>query len=160
MKKDVSSKILNILVILGIMLTILALLIAPSVLSESFGGLSKNVVRSITIGLYICAIPYVTALFMLKKLCKLISINKPFSKEVPKTLKNISICAFVEIVIFNLVTIVLSFVYIYEKDMFFSTMMSSMIISFVILAIGFLSLVTSKLFKMAIEIKEENDKTI
>ena len=33
-------------------------------------------------------------------------------------------------------------------------------VSFVSLAIGFLSLVLSKLFDMAIEIKEENDKTI
>ena len=38
--------------------------------------------------------------------------------------------------------------------------MSSIVVSFVSLAIGVLSIVLSQLMKIAIEIKDENDKTI
>ena len=50
--------------------------------------------------------------------------------------------------------------YIFDIYLYGLTIILSIIVSFVSLAIGFLSLVLSKLFDMAIEIKEENDKTI
>ncbi|EQF24549.1 hypothetical protein QEW_2523 [Clostridioides difficile CD160] len=54
-----------------------------------------------------CAIQYAVSLSILKKLCKLVAINKPFSKEIPKDLKKISVCAFSEIFIFNFVVLIL-----------------------------------------------------
>lgn len=105
-----------------------------------------------------CAIPYVVSLFILKKLCKLVEINKSFSKEIPKYLKNISICAFSEIFIFNFVLLILY--YFYDMYLYAITIIPSVIVSFVSLAIGFLTLVLSILFKKIIEIKDENDKTI
>ncbi|HGM1183308.1 hypothetical protein ACFYIC_19105 [Clostridioides difficile] len=42
--------------------------------------------------MYICAVPYIVSLFILKRLCKLVSINKSFSEEIPKNLKNTYMC--------------------------------------------------------------------
>lgn len=162
MKKDYSSNILNSIVFTGIILTILVLLSMPLILTamlkSGLGIVGSSLPINISIVIYICAIPYVIALFILKKLCKIIVIKKPFSREIPKYLKQISICAFSEILIYNIVQIVLY--YIFDIYLYGLTIISSIIVSFVSLAIGFLSLVLSKLFGMAIEIKEENDKTI
>ena len=59
----------------------------------------------------------------------------------------------------ELSTIVLLY-YIFDIYLYGLTIILAIVVSFVSLAIGFLSLVLSKLFDMAIEIKEENDKTI
>lgn len=162
MKKDFSSKALNKIVSIGIILTLLALLSTPiivtTIFKSSYSIVGSSIPMKISIGIYICAIPYVIALFLLKKLCKMIAMNKPFSKEIPIYLKQISICAFSEILIYNVIQLVLY--YIFNIYLYGLTIVSAIIVSFVSLAIGFLSLVMSKLFEMAIEIKDENDKTI
>ena len=160
--KCFNSKILNNIVIIGIVLTLLALLAMPVVLTDilkmDFGISESSVAIKLSIGIYMCAVPYVISLFSLKKLCKQISIQNPFSRNVPKYLKQISICAFSEILIFNVVQLVLSYFFnIYSYGI---TSISVIIVSFVSLGIGIFSIVLGKLFEMAIEIKEENDKTI
>ncbi|MFL8712119.1 DUF2975 domain-containing protein [Clostridioides sp. GD02377] len=162
MKKNLSSKILNNIVLVGIILTLLSLILVPLVLTTYFksgvGITDTNMPTVISVAIYICAIPYIVSLFILKKLCKLLAINKPFSKEIPKDLKKISVCAFSEIFIFNFVVIILY--YFYDVYLYAITIIPSVIVSFVSLSIGFLTLVLSILFKKIIEIKEENDKTI
>ena len=162
MKKDYSSSILNNIVLVGIILTLIALLAMPpiltAILKSDLGIVGSNLPMNISIVIYICAIPYVISLFILKKLCKIIAIKQPFSRKIPKCLKQISICAFSEILIYNIVQVALY--YIFDIYLYGLTIMPAIIVSFVSLAIGFLSLVLSKLFDMAIEIKEENDKTI
>lgn len=162
MNKDFSSKILNKIVLVGIILTLLALLSMPIILTaifkSNFSIVGSSIPTKISIGIYICAIPYVIALFLLRKLCKMIAINKPFSEKIPRYLKQISICAFSEILIYNAIQLVLY--YVFNIYLYGLTIVLAIIVSFVSLAIGFLSLVMSKLFEMAIEIKDENDKTI
>ncbi|RDY25103.1 DUF2975 domain-containing protein [Romboutsia weinsteinii] len=162
MKKDISSKILNGIVLVGIVLTLLLLAIIPlgltATFKSGFGVVGSDMPMIISIGIYICAVPYVYALVQLKKLCALVATKEPFSRNIPVYLKRISICAFSEILIFN--TIVFISCYYFDMYMYALTVMSVVIISFVSLAIGFLSMVLGKLFDMAIEIKEENDKTI
>ena len=162
MKKDFSSKILNNIVLVGISLTLLLLLFIPlgltAVFKSGLGVVESNMPMIISIGIYICAVPYVYALVQLKKLCGLVAQKEPFSRDIPVYLKKISICAFSEIVIFNLVVIVLS--YFFNLYLYALTILPAVIVSFVSLAIGFLSMVLGKLFEMAIDIKEENDKTI
>ena len=157
MKKDYSSNILNSIVVIGIILTLIALLAMPLILTamlkSGLGIVGSSLPMNISIVIYICAAPYVIALFILKKLCKIVAIKQPFSRDIPKYLKKISICAFSEILIYNIVQVL--DIYLYGL-----TIILAIVVSFVSLAIGFLSLVLSKLFDMAIEIKEENDKTI
>ncbi|RDY23200.1 DUF2975 domain-containing protein [Romboutsia maritimum] len=162
MKKDFSSKILNNIVLVGIVLTVLALLITPlgitAIFKSQLGITESNIPIVISIGIYICAIPYVVSLILLKKICKFIAIKEPFSMNIPIYLKKISICAFSEILIFNAVQIGLY--YFFDIYLYAISIIPAIIVSFVCLAIGFLSIVLGKLFEMAIEIKDENDKTI
>lgn len=156
------SKVLNIIVSIGIVLTILLLAIIPFVL----GALSKSAeigiqykyVIVMTVGIYICAIPYIAALLNLKKLCTYITGEESFSRNIPKYINKIAYYALSEIIIFNLMNVVFYFVF----DIYFYaiTILSSIIVSFLSLAIGVFALVSSKLFKKVIEIKDENDKTI
>lgn len=162
MKKNYSSRILNNIVLVGIVLTLLLLLITPlgitAMFKSSLGIVNSNIPMIISIGVYICAVPYVYALVLLKKLCSLIAANEPFSKNIPVYLRKISLCAFSEIFIFNVVLIALF--YFFDVYLYALTVIPAILVSFVSLAIGFLSVVLAKLFDMAIEIKDENDKTI
>ena len=157
MNKNFSSNLLNKIITTGIILTFLALLSTPLILTAIFknrlGIVNSNIPISISIGLYICAIPYIIALFILKKISKQIAIKDPFNIKIP-----IPFCAFSEIILFNIVCIVLY--YVFNIYLYGITIMSSIVVSFVSLAIGVLSIVLSQLMKIAIEIKDENDKTI
>ena len=97
-------------------------------------------------------------MFILKKISKQIAIKDPFNIKIPILLEQISFCAFSEIILFNIVCIVLY--YVFNIYLYGITIMSSIVVSFVSLAIGVLSIVLSQLMKIAIEIKDENDKTI
>ena len=79
MKKDYSSNILNSIVVIGIILTLIALLAMPLILTamlkSGLGIVGSSLPMNISIVIYICAAPYVIALFILKKLCKIVAIT-------------------------------------------------------------------------------------
>lgn len=162
MKKDRNSKILNSIVLLGIIITLLMLIGTPLVLTAMFKSdkelMNSNFVSTMTVLIYACAAPYVGALVLLKKLCKLMSNKNPFSREIPILIKKIGMFAFSEVLIFNGAAI--AAYYMYDVYLYALTIMPCIIVSFVSIAIGFFALVSANLFEMSIEIKEENDKTI
>ncbi|KNF08295.1 protein of unknown function DUF2975 [Gottschalkia purinilytica] len=164
MKKNINSKILDLIVALGIILTLISLLGTPLVLTAFFKTqlldpeIYHSLVVDITACIYICAVPYLIALFKLKRLCKLVVKNNPFSIEVPKSLKIISTCAFSEVILFNGC---LAYLYYLQNIYLYAlTVVPAIIVTFVSIFIGFLGLVLAQLFEKAIAIKEENDKTI
>lgn len=161
MNKNRNSKILNGLVIFGIVLTVIALLFTPLGLTAFFktqGVYNSNLPSLFSGVIYICAIPYLVALVYLKKLCKLMGSSDAFSRKIPKVIKWIGISAFSEIIIFNLVNIGLY--YCYGLYFYALTVFSCIIVTFVSATIGFFAFVSSNLFNRVIEIKEENDATI
>ncbi len=162
MKKDVGSKMLNIIVTLGIAFTLLSLLATPLVLTaflkSALSVLNQSLVMTITICIYICAAPYMIALFNLKRLSKLVVNNNPFSPDTVKSLKIISLCAFSEILLFNGCSIYL--MYYHDIFLYALSIIPMILVTFISLAIGFLSLTLSQLFDQATRIKDENDKTI
>lgn len=155
-------KITNGLVMVGILLTILALISLPLVMTAFFKSdlamTNTNLDMVAVVAIYICAIPYLIALFSLKKMCKLLLLNKPFSSDMPKQLKRISKCAFIELLLFNLTTVVLFVVF--DIYLYAFTIGSCLVVSFVSLVMGLLSFVFANLFNSAIEIKNENDYTV
>jgi len=162
MKKISFPKVLHMIVILGITLTCIVLLgtgaLVTAFFKSQFSLLDGKLVMIVTTCVYLCAIPYVIALFKLKKLSSLVVKNNPFSKESVKSLKVISICAFSEIIIFIGCTS-----YLKHSVEFFKYIVLGgpyIVLTFLCLTIGLLCLVLSQLFEIAIEIKEENDKTI
>lgn len=162
MEKSLNYKILNCLVFIGLFITISMLLATPLVttafLKSRFSLIDTNLVIKISICIYICAIPYVMAIFNLKKICKLVAENNAFSLDIVDHLKVISFCSFSEIIIF-----IIGATYIKHSTVFFKDVLlfgPIFIVTFIGLTIGFLFLVLSQLFKIFIEIKDENDKTI
>lgn len=162
MKSTINSKILNILVTTGIVLTLLSLAATPLILTAFFKSAlsmtSTNLDLIVAISIYVCAIPYVAALFDLKKVCKLFATDNYFSEKIPMYLKRISIYAFSEVILFNGAAIFLY--YFFDVYLYALTVVPCVIISFVSISIGLLCLVLSKLYAVVNEIKDENDQTI
>ncbi|MCY6356343.1 DUF2975 domain-containing protein [Clostridium sp. ZS2-4] len=162
MKKNFNPKILNIIILLGISITCILVLgsgfITTAFLKSQFSLIDHSLVMRITTCIYLCAIPYIIALFKLKKLCSLIVKNNPFSMETVKSLNIISICAFSELIIFIGCKKYLD--YSVEGFKTIPLVFPIIALTIICLTIGFLCLVLSQLFETAIKIKEENDKTI
>lgn len=160
--KNNYSKILNIIVSVGIILTLIMLAGLPFILGALSKSASINIeskyITVMTMGIYICAAPYVIALFNLKKLCSHITSKNPFSQSIPKLINNIAYCSFSEVIIFNLINII--FYFVFNIYFYALTILPCVIVSFLSLAIGVFALVSSKLFVMTIDIKDENDRTI
>ena len=169
MKKNKISKILHSIVIVGIVLTLLALLVTPPVITAFFKSrfqilsTENNVVTITYACIYICAIPYVIALFKLKNLSKFVKNNNPFSIENIKSLKGIAICTFTEVILFiGCILYVKNFTKFYSEFFYLpvSYVAPIFLVSFIAIFIGFLCLILANLLETAIEIKDENDKTI
>lgn len=105
MKEKISSKILNGLVIVGIILTILALISIPLLLTAFFktSGMKveiSNMKWILTACIYLCAVPYLIALFKFKRICKLLTSENSFSPIISKEFQILAICAFAEACIY------------------------------------------------------------
>ncbi|WP_028593747.1 DUF2975 domain-containing protein [Paenibacillus assamensis] len=162
MKNNTIAKVLHLVVVLGIALTLLALAATPLVMTAYFksglGITRTNLDTIISAAIYICAIPYVLALFELKKVCKLIASSSAFSRNIPMSLKRISIYAASEVVLFNMATLILC--YTYDMYLYALTVLPLIIISMVGASIALLSFVFSSLYEQVIEMKEDHDQTI
>lgn len=162
MKERISSNVLNRFVMLGIVLTILALIGTPLVLTAllkiSMMELSVSNMEFILTGcIYICATPYLIALLKLKSICKLLTGENSFSPKIAKEFQVIAICSFSEVILFISAELFLYFVC--DFFLYALTVVPAIIIPFIAVTAGFLSLVMSNIFKKAAEIKEEIDLT-
>jgi len=162
MKNNLTSKILNVTVLLGLTITCILLFAAPLIVTAFFKSaysiLDSSLVMSVVACIYLCATPYVIALFNLKKLCGIIAKNNPFSSAIAKSLKIISICSFSEMILFlGCVWYLKNFVEFFEGLLWVGPFT---VITVVATTIGLLALVASRLFELFINIKDENDKTI
>ena len=163
MKSNTTTKILNIVLIIGIVATILIMLGAPFIIGSALKVLelpldNTAMFYSFLAAFYICAIPYLLALFKLRTLTGLVSNNTPFVRKSVTSLKTISICAFLEIILFILSTNVIKYIFEEFDGVLLTTPI--ILIGFMCVTLGLLFAVLAKLFKSAIELKEENDMTI
>lgn len=160
MKNNFSPKILNAIVVLGIAITCILVLATPLIVTAFLKSrqLNRELATSISICLYLLEVPYVMALFKLKKLCGLVVKNNPFSIESVKSLKTISMCCFSELLIIIGCKKYLDYSVEAFNNLPLGLPLAASII--VCLTIGFLCIVLSQLFEIAIKIKEENDETI
>lgn len=162
MDKNINLKILNNIVLIGIILTVILLFFIPiwftTFFKNTLGLTGGNIPLFISTGVYVCTIPYLVALLTLKKLCSSIYNKNLFLKEIPYLLKSISICAFSEIFIFNVVQLFLC--YFFNFYLYTLNIVLTILISFISLFIGLFSLVLYKLSSTVIELKKENGKSI
>jgi hypothetical protein len=145
------ARTMNFLVLIFLMVTILAFFTMPFLVHHYIkmaGGEPLNPYWLLTIFLYITAVPFFVLLMKVKKLCKNLLNNEPFTMSSIKALNMISICAFSDFVLYAIGTISIL------KNLFSLTLMVSAFM------IGLVGLLLSHLVKDAMEIKEENDYTI
>lgn len=161
-KKKFIPKILNTIVVLGISITCILILANPLIitafLKSQYSLLNHEIVITISTCIYFLGVPYIIALFKLKKLCGLVVKNNPFSIESVKSLKIISMCSFSELLIIIGCEKYLDYSVKGFKNIPLGFPIAALTI--ICLTIGFLCIVLSQLFEMAIKIKEENDETI
>jgi hypothetical protein len=143
-------KLLNLLAILLIALTVLTFIMLPFIVTKysMLTGMQLQNSQFLLAFLYFTAVPFTILLFMIKKLCKNILSYDPFCKSSINALNVISICAFVDFLLYAAGTLILL------RNLLSLTLM---IAAFMI---GLTSLVLSQLVGTAMEIKRENDLTI
>jgi len=162
MKEKISFKLLNGLVIVGIALTIITLIATPLILKallkiSNVESTVSNLEWVLAGCIYICSVPYLIALFKLKSICGLLCTEEFFSPKIAKEFQVISICAFVEAILFTFIQLFLYFccnLFLHSL-----TLIPSIIIPFVAVTAGFLSFVMAEIFRKAAQIKEDIDLT-
>lgn len=115
------------------------------------GLVGGNISLFVSTGVYICIIPYLIALITLKKLCTLIYNKNPFSMETTYLLKTISLCAFSELFVFNMVQ--LSLCNLFDIYLYSINLIPTVLISFISLFIGLFSFVLYKINYEIVKIK-------
>ena len=89
--KNSNTNTINIFVTAGIALTLCSLVSFPFFLSPAA-----------VCCIYVCSVPYLMALFRLRRICITISSDNPFSEEASRDFSFISRCAFCEVPILPL----------------------------------------------------------
>lgn len=163
MKKNLTASLLNIVLIIGIIITLLIAAGAPFLLGATFKmqELPLNndfMFYSILIAFYICAIPYIIALFKIRTLAGLVLKNIAFTEKTVTTLKTIAICSFSEIILFVICANIIKHMFVEFKYVLLTA--PTIVIGFMCITIGLIFVTIAKLFRNAIEFKEENDMTI
>ncbi|MGL4655444.1 MAG: DUF2975 domain-containing protein [Sarcina sp.] len=163
MKKNFTASLLNIVLIVGIIITLLIAAGTPFILGAVFKvqQLPLNndfMFYSILIAFYICAIPYIIALFKLRTLAGLVLKNKAFTHKSVTVLKTIAICSFSEIILFVICANIIKHTFVEFQYVLLTA--PTVVIGFMCIILGLVFVTLSKLFRNAIELKEENDMTI
>lgn len=150
MKSSLGVKLINLLVILFIILMVSTLIMLPFIVdkyTELTGTQIQNVLF-LKVFLYLTAIPFAILLFMAKKLFKNILCKDPFCTSSITALNVISICAFIDFLLYAIGTIIIL------KNLLSLTLMVAAFM------VGLTSVVLSQLVRTTMEMKQENDLTI
>ena len=157
-------KSLKVIVPVGIVLTFIALFLTPLLLTAAFkvstveiGVSPSKMAFKVTALVYICAVPYVAGLFKLKSICNLMLGENPFDRKIAKLFNDLSLCAFLEAVLFTAATLVS--VYALNIYLYAFTVLSVIIVVFVSVTAGLVFKVMSDIFNKASDNKEEIDLT-
>ena len=150
MKRSFWLYLMNVLVILFIVIMGLTLITLPFIV-DKYAELTGKIINNslwIKIFLYITAVPFTVLLIMVKKLVNNILHENPFCRSSIKALNIISICAFLDFILYAFGTA------------FLLKNLISLVFTIAAFMIGLTSLILSQLFRAAMEIKKENDLTI
>jgi hypothetical protein len=151
LKEDFLSKVLYVVILLGIIAltgVIIGLPWVASILFENSIFYSLVNHRTVLVLLYISGIPTWIILWMTKNLANNIIKREPFSESSVFSLKCISICASIVCVC-----------YIYTC-LFLSATLGTIVIAIGSFMVSLISTIIYKLVQVAIEIQKENELTI
>jgi len=155
---SIKVKILRYIVYAVMAITVILMILIPQYIKafsvHFLGFASFALSTSVVVYVYLCCIPFLTALYMVKKICDLILNNNPFSVYTLHCLSLIVLCCYIEAGI-NLLAIILFPIFL----------------DYQIYALGFLIIgicgsvavfatVLKELLKSAMRLREENELTI
>jgi hypothetical protein len=138
------------LLILFLALGAIALITLPFLVDKYAEITGKHIPHALylKIFLYLTALPFMVLLVKAKKLCKNILHQDPFCPSSITALHVISMCAFLDSLLYAIGTILIL------KNLLSLTLMVAAFM------VGLVSLILSHLFTVMMEIKQENDLTI
>ncbi|MED1204407.1 DUF2975 domain-containing protein [Heyndrickxia acidicola] len=151
MKPHFLARSMHVLVLIFLALTGISFLLMPLFVQDYFktaGIVPSQPAWILMLFLYATAVPFFMLLLNVKRLCKNLLENKPFTLSSIKALNWIGLCAFSDFVLYAFGTISIL------KNLLSLTLMVAAFM------IGLVSLLLSQLVKDAKEIKEEHDYTI
>jgi hypothetical protein len=143
-------KLANVIIYVFIVLTIFAFVLLPFLVNKyiEFSEIQMQNASFLILFLYLTALPFAILLFSVKVLCRNMLCKEPFCKSSITALNVISICAFIDFLLYFVSTIVVL------RNLLSLTLM---ITAFMV---GLASFVLSQLVRYAMAIKQENDLTI
>ena len=150
MKRSFWLYLMNVLVIFFIVIVGFTLIALPFLIDKYIELTGKIINNSLwlKVFLYLTAIPFIVLLIMVKKLVNNIFYKNPFCRSSIAALNIISICAFLDSILYAFGTT------------FLLKNLISLILTIASFMIGLTGLILSQLFRTATEIKQENDLTI
>lgn len=155
---EIKVKALRIIVYIAMGLTALLMVFVPRIIhSYLFYQLyasENSLYTAMIVYVYLCCVPFLLALFSVKRLCDVISNGNSFSEHSLKQLSHIVWCCYAEAAV-NLLA-ALFFTLVYRVGIF--TM--SLLIIGICGTIAIFATVLKELVKSAIRIREENELTI
>ena len=147
-----------VIVLIGIPILALCIFGLPWLTNNPVNPDYAHILYPIIIGMYVSAIPFYIALYKAFGLLNYIDKNIAFSELSVKALKHIKYCA---ITISTLYVVMMPFVFLVaEKDDAPGLIIFGTFPIFASMAIAIFAAVLEKLFKNAIDIKNDNDLTI
>ena len=147
-----------IIVLIGIPVLALCIFGLPWLTNNPVNPDYAHILYPIIIGMYVSTIPFYIALYKAFRLLDYIDKNIAFSELSVKALRHIKYCA---ITISTLYVVMMPFVFLVaEKDDAPGLIIFGTFPIFASMAIAIFAAVLEKLFKNAIDIKNENDLTI
>lgn len=154
----IKVSVLRIIVYIAMGLTILLICLLPQFMRNDTGwftsALSRVESNSILVFLILCFVPFLVALYVVKKICDLISSGDSFSVTTLEHLSIIVICCYIEAGINISAMIVFPIIFNFQ---FF---MLNLLIIGICGAVAVFTTVLKELVKSAIRLREENELTI
>lgn len=150
MKTRVLAKFMNATVWIFLVLLMITLLTLPYLVNHyvQLAGVRLMHALTLKIFLYVTAIPFLMLLISAKKLCNNLLKGNPFCESSVSALKIISLCAFIDFVLYLAATFTI-----------FGNLLS-LTLTVAAFMVGLAGLILSQVVQMALEIKKENDLTI
>jgi hypothetical protein len=150
MKRNIWVFFMDRLLILFLVLGAIALMTLPFLVDKYVNITGEHTLNTfyLKIFLYLTALPFMVLLVMAKKLCKNILQQDPFCPSSITALHVISICAFIDFLLYATGTI-----FVLRNLLSLTLMVAAFMV-------GLVSLILSHLFTVMMEIKQENDLTI
>jgi len=149
---------LRVIVYVVIALTILLMFFMPRFITDNTRQPSTVIpyVASVAIVVYIilCCLPFLFALFTVKRICDLISLGSSFSIDTLDYLSQIVICCYIEAAV-NVITLV-----VFPLVFHMQVLTLNLLIIGICGAAAVFTTVLKELVKSAIRLREENELTI